>query len=472
MDQHASDKHVTSKQRIVSPKVLIIGAMASYSVWLLGFLFDTSLFSLVTKQAQTNHVFIISVVSHVLGYAYFGYRVTHLESAKRYVKFGLVGIIAILGLMVHIPSAFALGLFAIGAFFGSGILVSFAYLIKAAIPKAERAVAMGVVLIFTNLGLFVLDELMLLNRARVATVFVMLMLIISLVLSLFLQHLSDIEIDAPSYQNPMFLRKDLWLLGLMIAIITINGGLMYKVIVPSYTSLGNIVSHLWLWPYMLGIILYLILCKFASRGSILIGFTALLGFSFVVYLVGSITMPSFLMVFLFLMVPLGAFDSYWWGTLTELFDETQRPGSVFAFGMVANVVGVLIGMLISEFLAPLPNQGTLVVAIALTSVFVVLGVFPLLNHLLYDKDLLEIDVVSLFDFASHENKIKLVVQQLSERELQITKGLLEGKTYKMIAADLHLSVNTIKFHIRTIYKKFEVKSRFELKQLFEKGSQK
>ena len=81
-------------------------------------------------------------------------------------------------------------------------------------------------------------------------------------------------------------------------------------------------------------------------------------------------------------------------------------------------------------------------------------------------------MVSLLDFAPQENKIKLVVQQLSERELQITKGLLEGKTYKMIAADLHLSVNTIKFHIRTIYEKFEVKSRFELKQLFEKGSQK
>lgn len=53
-------------------------------------------------------------------------------------------------------------------------------------------------------------------------------------------------------------------------------------------------------------------------------------------------------------------------------------------------------------------------------------------------------------------------EQLTPREIEIVSMLQEGATYKDVAAKLFVSVDTVKFHIRNIYKKLEVNSRSEL----------
>jgi DNA-binding CsgD family transcriptional regulator len=53
-------------------------------------------------------------------------------------------------------------------------------------------------------------------------------------------------------------------------------------------------------------------------------------------------------------------------------------------------------------------------------------------------------------------------QELSQREQQIVKGLFQAKSVKDIAADLQLSVNTVKDYIKTIYRKSSVHSAREL----------
>jgi len=39
--------------------------------------------------------------------------------------------------------------------------------------------------------------------------------------------------------------------------------------------------------------------------------------------------------------------------------------------------------------------------------------------------------------------------------------LVEGHSYKTAAAELHVSVNTIKFHLRNIYDKLQVHTKSE-----------
>ncbi|MFO0981433.1 MAG: response regulator transcription factor [Planctomycetota bacterium] len=51
--------------------------------------------------------------------------------------------------------------------------------------------------------------------------------------------------------------------------------------------------------------------------------------------------------------------------------------------------------------------------------------------------------------------------QLSARELEILKLLAEGHSYKTAASELHLSLDTIRFHIRHIYEKLHVHSKSE-----------
>ena len=50
---------------------------------------------------------------------------------------------------------------------------------------------------------------------------------------------------------------------------------------------------------------------------------------------------------------------------------------------------------------------------------------------------------------------------LSDRELDIVKGLVNGYSYKAIAADLFISIDTVRSHIRRIYEKLHVNSKTE-----------
>jgi DNA-binding CsgD family transcriptional regulator len=54
---------------------------------------------------------------------------------------------------------------------------------------------------------------------------------------------------------------------------------------------------------------------------------------------------------------------------------------------------------------------------------------------------------------------------LSEREEEVTRLLIQGKTNKEIAEQLFISVNTIKSHIKSIYKKLGVGNRIQLMHL-------
>lgn len=50
---------------------------------------------------------------------------------------------------------------------------------------------------------------------------------------------------------------------------------------------------------------------------------------------------------------------------------------------------------------------------------------------------------------------------LSARELDIVKGLVAGYSYKLIADNLHISIDTVRSHIRSVYDKLQVNSKTE-----------
>lgn len=61
----------------------------------------------------------------------------------------------------------------------------------------------------------------------------------------------------------------------------------------------------------------------------------------------------------------------------------------------------------------------------------------------------------------HKFKPKLTEDNLSEKETAILNLLSEGKSYKKIADEMFLSVDGVKYHIRSIYEKLHVHSRAE-----------
>lgn len=51
---------------------------------------------------------------------------------------------------------------------------------------------------------------------------------------------------------------------------------------------------------------------------------------------------------------------------------------------------------------------------------------------------------------------------LNQREQQIMYGLLEGKGYKEIGVSLHISINTVRVYVKSLYRKLNVNNRVQL----------
>ncbi|MFD2531808.1 LuxR C-terminal-related transcriptional regulator [Gracilimonas halophila] len=54
---------------------------------------------------------------------------------------------------------------------------------------------------------------------------------------------------------------------------------------------------------------------------------------------------------------------------------------------------------------------------------------------------------------------------LTDRENQITDKIVEAKSYKDIADELNISINTVRMHIKNIYGKLQINSKYELIKL-------
>ena len=59
-------------------------------------------------------------------------------------------------------------------------------------------------------------------------------------------------------------------------------------------------------------------------------------------------------------------------------------------------------------------------------------------------------------------------EKLTDRERDVTNGILEGLSYKMIASKYDISIDTVRMNIKSIYKKLKINSKGELFNLAKK----
>ncbi len=68
----------------------------------------------------------------------------------------------------------------------------------------------------------------------------------------------------------------------------------------------------------------------------------------------------------------------------------------------------------------------------------------------------------LFNYFQFPAKTIDSDHQLSNRELDVVRCLMNGYSYKMIADELHISIETVRTHIRRMYDKLQVNSKTEV----------
>jgi DNA-binding NarL/FixJ family response regulator len=68
------------------------------------------------------------------------------------------------------------------------------------------------------------------------------------------------------------------------------------------------------------------------------------------------------------------------------------------------------------------------------------------------------DIASPFETPS--------LAQLTLRQKEILEGIVKGKSYKMVAEELSITTDTVKFHVKNIYEILQIHSRHELAARF------
>ncbi len=74
----------------------------------------------------------------------------------------------------------------------------------------------------------------------------------------------------------------------------------------------------------------------------------------------------------------------------------------------------------------------------------------------------------MIDYFS-QNKVEVKNFQLTNKEKEVLRFLVNGLSYKLIADKLGISINGVRFHIKNIYSKLHIHSRPELLKMYMNG---
>ena len=163
---------------------------------------------------------------------------------------------------------------------------------------------------------------------------------------------------------------------------------------------------------------------------------------------------------------------YFMAMLTVIFYSLakRRVGSHKLAGLMLSVVFCNIGMWLVEKLVPL-NFEFLSISYIMSEL-ILLIIYWMLNDYILVSDIPisteERQRVILVSSADRADRVKQIISKLPEgtslspRQLDILEGILDGKTRKEMAADLHLSENTVKMHTSSLYKALDVGGRDEI----------
>lgn len=154
--------------------------------------------------------------------------------------------------------------------------------------------------------------------------------------------------------------------------------------------------------------------------------------------------------------------------------KAKRAKSQKMVGLMLAVVIGNVGMWIVEKLVTWNFE--FLSASYLMSEFVFFFVYWMLQDYVHVNDVPanaseEKPAVIVVQSSDRAEKLRLILSRLpegttlSQRQTEVLEGILDGKSRKEIAADLHISENTVKMHTSSLYRVLNVSSRDEIHAL-------
>ncbi|WP_176719890.1 LuxR C-terminal-related transcriptional regulator [Desulfuribacillus alkaliarsenatis] len=440
---------------------------------------------------------VIAVFAHFLGLIVSGFLINRQYVAK--MTMVIATVICILGSLVFFLSFSMLwNLALINVAFFSGMFVAcWGWFFKYYTRPGQRLAIAAEVLIWSNVMMIFINVI----ANNVSAVLALSVAIVGLLMALLVTFSLDdqerssekvnIDFDNINQNKSTIGLKPIVILGLFIFIITINSGLMYQVVNPAFSHFTLLTSYFWALPYILVILIIRNIAPKTNMAYILYVALAMLGISYILFMVLDISIASYLLINTFMLGAFGVFDLFWWSILGKFLEHYKNPIKVWGIGLSMNVLGILIGGYVG---AVYVGEGEYIHAsiVALAVICTAILILPILNNQLANT--LK-GHVFLYDFAPDREMAKEIAltkemaltnekeilqesnmldfkqdYKLTDREMEITELLVRGYTYKAIAKTLFISENTMKYHAKNIYQKLNVKSKMELIRLLSRNS--
>ena len=466
-----TDRHPQNRFYLnLNERKLSVLVHSLFSSWMLAFLFEGQIFYSLADAYKIDPAVMVfcGVAAMFAGLLLCGLFIKSKKAAKRLFLCSYPFFIAVSVIFFFPPSVFwTVGLI-VGSFLAGGCVAAWAFYLKSSTPKNERIRTVADMLILSNILMVLLNMAAIHLSPHIGLALSMFMLLCAFAFALKLPTDRDAAPVTPSEQqeSPVGVARLLVFLCLFIVTITINPGLMYEVVNPAFAHLEGITSWYWAVPYIAALFVMRNLPWRMNRSYILYVAIAMIGLSFIGFMVLGRWAVSYLVINTLMLGAFGVYDLFWWSILGEMLEFHKNPATVLGMGLSANVLGVLLGGLIGRTLlsSNIPSLNPTLLALAVVCVTLIL-LPPLHKHL---SSLIKGHAyLSVFSDLSAQEQSGQLVQaarfgNLSEREGQVASLLLQGKTYRTIAGELNISENTVKYYVKNIYSKFNIQSRAEL----------
>lgn len=446
--------------------IILYGLLFGY---VLSFIFEGRVYYQIVAGMNYDYSgqHLIAMFSHMVGLLCAATFVKKHEIAKNIMRI-TIGLCMVLTPVFLVPNSVCGYLVLSVVSFLSGISVAcWGSFYKFYIFEKDRFKSMAETLILANVLMIFSGLIATYISAIVGFIIVLLYLVIALYILCTVCKTNDVEKrdEEKTISENIFTNKALALFVAFIIIITIDSGLMYGVINTAYQSLDTFVSWYWAVPYI--VVLFLMGNVSSKRGTrylYLANFMIMIGFVFYMFL--DVSVRSFLIIDTLLLGAAGILDLFWSTIVGESFESFNYPVKILGVGWAANVFGVFVGGLISQYilLAKLDKSVVTVVALVII-IFSLAGLPEMLRSL---RMMLKNNIyLSSFLECEEDKKVKITKKEeieveLTAREAELLKLILEGKSNKQITEELCISESTVKTHVRNILGKYEVNNRTQL----------
>ena len=437
---------------------------------MLAFLFEGQIFYSLADTYKVDPAVMVfcGVAAMLAGLLQCGLFVKTNKAAKRRCRCSFIFFIAISVIFFFPPSVFWTAGIIAGSFLAGGCVAAWAFYLKSSTPKNERIKTVADMLILSNVLMILLNMAAIHLSPQTGLALAMFMLLGAFAFALKLPADRDTASSTHSEQkeNPVGIARLLVFLGMFIVIITINSGLMYQVVNPAFAHLEGLTSWYWALPYIAALFVMRNLPRRMNRAYILYVAIAMIGLSFIGFMSLGRGAASYFVVNTLMLGACGVYDLFWWIILGEMLELHKNPAKILGIGLSANVLGVLLGGLIGKAITSADMHLPDPTLLALVVVCVTLVLLPPLHKHLSSLLKGHAYLSAFSELPTQEQSGQLVQAarfgNLSERESQVTSLLVQGKTYRMIAGELYISENTVKYYVKNIYSKFNIQSRAEL----------